>query len=186
MRKAVTLCLAAIGLIASACGSAAADGEERRLDDAPLGGARAPVSEFTPPAPPGCAAARDYDACFAIADATPLEVRAFLPRGARANAVSFVRFRRASGTPDPLDLQQMQFKARGGAEVRLYFQVRPGAYVIEVGVDADGDGTPEGPADDLGWSSASPDVPVLDEASAAVVDVGTAPIATSFTVAARN
>lgn len=181
MRRPVTLCLLAI----AGCGSATSDAPPS-LEGASIGGARAPVSSFTPPTPPGCAGAGAYDACFAIVDATPLEVRARLPRALPANAVAFVRFRRASGTSDPLDLDRMKFKVRGGDELLLYFQVRPGAYLVEVGVDSDGDGNPEGPADDLGWSAASPDVAVADAAGAAIVDVGTTPIATAFTLAARH
>ena len=38
-------------------------------------------------------------------------------------------------------------------ELRLYFQVYPGFYRIEVGVDADGDGNPDGAGVLVGWSS---------------------------------
>ncbi len=182
MRAAVTLCLLAIG----GCGSPTSDAPQTSLAGAPVGSARAPVTPFTPPTPPGCAGASAYDACFAIADATPLEVRARLPRALPPDTVAFVRFHRASGTPEPLDLDRMKFKVRGGGELLLYFQVRPGAYLVEVGVDSDGDGDPEGPADDLGWSAASPEVAVADEADAAIVDVGATPIATAFTLAARH
>lgn len=151
-----------------------------------MGSARAPVSVFVPPTPLGCAGARAYDACFALEGATPLAVRVALPRGPRPNAVASVRFRRASGTPDPLDLEHMKFKVGGASELHLYFQVRPGAYRIAVGIDANGDGDPEGPADDFGWSAVSPDVPVLDEGSAALVDVEATPVATAFTLGVRQ
>ena len=38
-------------------------------------------------------------------------------------------------------------------ELRLYFQVYPGSYRIEVGVDAEGDGNPDGAGVFVGWSS---------------------------------
>lgn len=174
MHRAVTLCLLAI----VGCGSPTSRASEASLESAP-------VSAFTPPTPRGCAGARGYDACYAVDDGTPLEVRATLPHATRPNAVAFVRFRRTSGAPDPLDLDRMKFETLGHDTLLLYFQVRPGSYVIEVGVDTNGDGDPEGPADDLGWSAASPDVPVADEAGAAIVEVGATPIATAFALAAR-
>jgi hypothetical protein len=183
MRAAVTLCVLAI---VAGCGGSSSDEPVEHVDGAPIGGARAPIAAFTPPSPQGCVAARDYDACFAITDATPLEVRVLHPGAPRPDAVAFVRFRRVAGPPDPLDLDRMKFTVRGGSELRLYFQVRPGAYLIEVGVDADGDGDPEGAADPFGWSSTSPDLPVSDEAAAAVVEVETTPVATAFTLAARQ
>jgi hypothetical protein len=182
MRRAVTLCL----LVIAGCGGAPPDARDEAAAGETASAGHAPVSAFVPPSPAGCAGARAYDACFAIADATPLAVRVALPRGPRPNAVAVVRFRRVSGVRDAFDLQQMKFKVGSASELALYFQVRPGGYRISVGVDADGDGDPDGSADDLGWSSASPDVPVVDERSAAVVDVATTPIATAFKLAARQ
>ncbi len=182
MHRAVTLCLL---VIAAGCGSAPAGAQDENAADTMAGG-HAPVSSFVPPTPAGCTGARAYDACFAIADATPLAVHVTLPRGPRPNAVAVVRFRRVSGVRDALDLQQMKFKVGSAGELALYFQVRPGGYRISVGVDANGDGDPDDSADDLGWSSMSPDVPVVDESSAAVVDVAATPIATAFKLAARQ
>jgi hypothetical protein len=181
-RIAVTLSLLAM----SACGVAAPDAGERSLDSGTVDGSRAPVTAFVPPTPPGCAGATAYDACFALEDATPFAVRVGLPVEARANAVAVVRFHRASGVREQLDLDELRFTARHAPELRLYFQVDPGEYRVEVRVDADGDGDPDGPGDLVGWSALSPDVAVLDENGAAIVAVAAAPIETAFRVALRR
>jgi hypothetical protein len=182
MRIAVTLSL--IGI--AGCGSTTPAAPERALASGTVEDARAPVSAFVPPTPPGCAGAAAYDACFAFEGATPLAVRVALPPEARANAVGVVRFHRASAVRTHLELNQMKFKVGDTRELRLYFQVYPDAYRIEVGVDADGDGDPDGRADLVGWSAMSPDVAVIDETEAAIVDVGEAPVETAFRLESRR
>jgi hypothetical protein len=181
MRVAVTVCLLGV----AACGGEASDPPAQTLASSAGGGDRAPVAAFVPPSPAGCAGASAYDLCFAIDAATPLAVRVMLPRTTPPNTVAIVRFHRAEGVRAVLDLDHLKFRVGDVSELRLYFQIHPGAYRIAVGVDADGDGNPEGPGDDFGWSALSPDVPTLDEAGAAIVDVGTTPIATTFTLAPR-
>jgi hypothetical protein len=180
MRIAVTLLL--VGL--AGCGSAATDAPEGALASGTVD-VRAPVAAFVPPSPAGCAAAAPaYDVCFAFEDATPLAVRVALPTGTPASAVGVVRFVRASGAREKLQLDELKFKVGDKPELRFYFQIYPGAYRIEVGVDMNGDGDPDGPADVRGWSSLSPDVAVFDESEAAIVDVGLRPIETAFRVEA--
>ena len=53
-------------------------------------------------------------------------------------------------------------------------------------MDADGDGDPDGPADLVGWSAMSPDVAVVDETEAAIVDVGATPVETAFRLESRH
>lgn len=185
MRSLVTLCL--VGIVA--CGSPQPDAPEQDLTSTTVtpGSDRAPVEAFVPPTPAGCAGAGAYDVCFAFEAATPLAVHVKLPDGARPKAIAVVHFHRVP--PDvrtKQTLNQVKFPIGNAAELNLYFQVYPGEYRIVVGVDADGDGNPEGPGDDLGWSSASADVPVVDESGAAIVDVGTTPIATTFSLASRK
>jgi hypothetical protein len=185
MRNIVTLCLLSVAVSVTACGTSL-EGSDDPPASANQGGGRAPLSTFVPPTPAGCAGAQAYDVCLAITAATPLAVRVTRPAVLRPNAVAVVRFQRVEGVRGALDFDHANFRVGDARELRLYFQLSPGAYRISVGVDADGDGNAEGPADDLGWSAASPDVPVLDQESAALVDVGTTPIATSFMLAPRR
>lgn len=182
MRIAVTLYL--LGVVG--CGNATNPGAPEQTLSSGAVDARAPVSAFVPPTPRGCAAAAAYDVCFAFDGATPLAIRATLPPGARTRTVGVVRFHRASGKRDHLQLDQLRFEVGDARELRLYFQVYPDAYRIQVGVDADGDGNPEGPADLVGWSATSPEVAALDETEAAIVEVADLPIETAFRLEPRR
>ena len=183
MRIAVTLYL--LGVVG--CGSATVPAPPEPSLSSGTAEARAPVSAFVPPTPRGCAAAAAaYDVCFAFDGATPLAVRVTLPPESRARTVGVVRFHRVSGSRDHLQLDQLRFEVGDTRELRLYFQVYPDAYRIEVAVDADGDGDPDGPADLVGWSAPSPDVAALDETEAAIVEVGDLPIETAFRLEPRR
>jgi hypothetical protein len=194
MLERSTLCLvlaAVLGSIAMGCSSsaepaAAAPPNGDTLASAAITPGHAPVSPFAPPAIAGCAGATAYDLCFAWDGATPLAVVVQLPEAARPQAIASVHFRRDDGVNDKRVLDGVKFPIAGAKrELHLYFQVYPGSYRIEVSVDTDGDGNPEGPGDLVGWSSESREQPVLDEARAALVDVATAPIEASFALAPR-
>lgn len=182
MRIAVTLYL--LGVLG--CGSATVPGAPEQALSSGAVEARAPVSAFVPPTPRGCAGAAAYDVCFAFDGATPLAVRVALPPGSRTRTLGVVRFHRVSGAREHLELDQLRFEVRDALELRLYFQVYPDAYRIEVGVDADGDGDPDGPSDLVGWSASSPEVAALDETAAAIVEVGALPIETAFRLEPRR
>jgi hypothetical protein len=190
-RSALSLVVAAVlGSIAMGCSSAepaaAAPQNGDTLASATITPGHAPVSPFVPPAIAGCAAATAYDVCFAFDGATPLAVVVQLPEAAHPKAIASVHFRRDDGTHDKRVLDGVKFPIEGAKrELRLYFQVYPGSYRIEVSVDADGDGNPEGPGDLVGWSSENHDQPIIDEARAALVDVATSPIEASFALAPR-
>jgi hypothetical protein len=154
MRIVVMLSLVGV----AACSSAAPDNRE---DGAPAP-AHAPVTSFVPPTPRGCVAAAAYDVCVAFDDATPLAVNVSVPPGVPPGATAVAHFERIGGPADAIGIDRVKFKTRDARELHLYFQVQSGTYRVSVGVDADGDGDPEGPSDDLG---------------AALVDVGSAPIA---------
>jgi len=176
-------------LFAMGCGSSSAppDGpsENPTLASATIPG-HAPVSPFVPPAPAGCAGATAYDLCFAFEGATPLAVVVQLPEAARPQAIAVVHFRRDDDTQDKRVLDGVKFPVSDAKrELHLYFQVYPGSYRIEVGVDADGDGNPEGPGDLVGWSSDGGARAIVDEADSALVDVASAPIEATFALAPR-
>jgi hypothetical protein len=185
-----TLLLSTIA-IAMGCSSSAAPADAPNADpNATLASATipgyAPLSPFAPPMPLGCSGATAYDLCFAFDGATPLAVVVTLPEAARAKAIAIVHFHRDDATNDERGLDSVKFPvSEAKRELHLYFQVFPGTYRIEVGVDADGDGNPEGPGDLVGWSSESTAEPVLDEAHSALVDVATAPVEASFELAPR-
>jgi len=185
MRNIVTVCLLSVAVSVAACGTTLEQAAGAPPSTAP-GDGRAPLSAFVPPTPAGCAGAQAYDVCLAITAATPLAVRVTRPAVVRPDAVAVVRFQRVEGARGAFDFDHANFRVGAARELRLYFQLSPGAYRISVGVDADGDGDPEGPGDDLGWSAMSPDVAVVDEAGAALVDVGTTPVETSFALATRR
>jgi hypothetical protein len=178
----MTLVIATIGAGCSAQSSTDAPADET-LASATVNDGHAPVSPFVPPTPAGCAGATAYDLCFAFDKATPLAVNITLPESAASHAVGVVRFHRVSGAADAPVAEHVEFTFGEKRDLRLYFQVYPGAYRISVGIDADGDGNPDGPRDAIGWSSSTPGQAVVDEASAAVVDVGSDPIETSFALA---
>lgn len=189
VRSASCFSFVALASFAStACSSsapAAAPADDETLASATLEG-HAPVSPFVPPQPAGCAAATAYDLCFAFHDATPLAVAVQLSEPAQPGAIAVVHFHRHDQTNDKRVLDGVKFSVRAATrELRLYFQVYPGSYRIEVGVDADGDGDPEGAGDLVGWSSASAAAPTVDEAGASLVDVASSPIETSFALARR-
>src|SRR3954464_2952442 len=117
MRIAVTLSLVAIG-----CGASSPDDAPRANDDSGAVAAHAPVTPLVPPSPAGCLGAAAYDACFAVEGATPLALRVALPPEARAKAVAVVRFPRAWGAREPLDLDELKFVVGEARELRLYFQ----------------------------------------------------------------
>ena len=188
--RSALVALSLVSLVAMGCSSSsapadtpAAPGEE--LASATISG-HAPVSPFVPPQPAGCAAATAYDLCFAFEGATPLAVVIELPAAAHPKAIAAVHFHREDGTHDGRVLEGVKFPISDAkSELRLYFQVYPGSYRIEVAVDADGDGDPEGPVDLVGWSSESVSAPIVDEAAAALVDVAASPIEATFALAAR-
>jgi hypothetical protein len=191
-RLALLLVVAAVvGPFAMGCSSAASAAPGAAPPDATLASAtitpgHAPVAPFVPPAIAGCAGATAYDLCFAFNGATPLAVVVQLPHAARPDAIASVHFHREDGTHDEHVLDGVRFPIDGAkTELRLYFQVYPGSYRIEVGVDADGDGEPDGAGDLVGWSSERSDEPILDEAHAALVDVAASPIEASFVLAPR-
>jgi hypothetical protein len=177
-----------ISLVTIGCGSAPADTaapSDQKLASATIAG-HAPVSPFVPPQPAGCVAATAYDLCFAFDGATPLAVVIELPEAARPQAIAVVHFHRDDETHDKRVLDGVKFPIDDAKrELRLYFQVYPGSYRIEVGVDADGDGDPEGPGDLVGWSSESVTAPIVDESAAALVDVAASPIEATFALAPR-
>lgn len=190
MRARSTLLFSLLACGAGGCGSSSsapadAPSPNETLASATIPG-HAPVSPFVPPAPAGCAGATAYDLCFAFHDATPLAVVVQLPDAARPQAIAVVHFHRDDDTRDKRVLDGIKFPVSDAKrELRLYFQVYPGSYRIEVGVDADGDGDPEGPGDLVGWSSESVAAPIIDEADAALVDVASSPIEASLALAPR-
>jgi len=177
-------------LVAMGCSSSSAPADTPAPSDQKLASAtipgHAPVSAFVPPQPAGCAAATAYDVCFAFEGATPLAVVIELPEAAHPQAIAVVHFHRDDETHDLRVLDGVKFPvSEAKRELRLYFQVYPGSYRIEVGVDADGDGDPEGPGDLVGWSSDSVTTPIVDEAAASLVDVAASPIEATFALATR-
>jgi hypothetical protein len=194
MHERLALLLIAAGVVgpfAMGCSSADSAVSDAPPPDATLASAtitpgHAPVAPFVPPAIPGCAGATAYDLCFAFDGATPLAVVVQLPHAARPQAIASVHFHRDDGPHDRRVLEGVKFPIDSAkTELRLYFQVYPGSYRIEVGVDDDGDGDPDGAADLVGWSSERSDEPVLDEGHAALVDVAASPIEASFALAPR-
>jgi hypothetical protein len=176
--------LVTMGCASSAPAETPAPNDEK-LASATVSG-HAPVSPFVPPQPAGCVAATAYDLCFAFTGATPLAVVIELPEAAHPHAIAVVHFHRDDDTHDGRVLDGVKFPIDDAKrELRLYFQVYPGSYRIEVGVDADGDGDPEGPNDLVGWSSENVDAPIVDESAAALVDVAASPIEAKFALAPR-
>jgi hypothetical protein len=175
----------ALALSTAACAASAGGADDpagRPLDSATAGAGdgaagapdaepepRAPVATFTPPSPRGCSAAGAYDFCFAFDTGTPLAVHVTLPRVAREGDVCVVHFQRVVEGVPKRNLDEVKFRLPATKqELDLYFQVDPAAYRIGFGADADGDGAPEGPGDDVGWSP--------------IVDVGAEPMATAFAI----
>ena len=186
---AASCSLSLSSLVAMGCSSSAPSDtstpSDEKLASATIAG-HAPVSPFVPPQPAGCVAATAYDLCFAFEGATPLAVVIELPEAAHPQAIAVVHFHRDDQTQDRRVLDGVKFPISDAKrELRLYFQVYPGSYRIEVGVDVDGDGNPEGPGDLVGWSSENVDAPIVDEAAAALVDVAASPIEASFALATR-
>lgn len=153
-----------IALLLVACGSAApSSAEPEALDSAEISD-HATLEPFDPPSPRGCGGAAAYDFCFAFDTGTPLAVRVALPRPADARAVAVVRFQHVAGA-SKRNLDEVKFIVKETtSSPDLYFQVDPGTYRVGFGFDVDGDGK----EDVFGWS--------------ALVDVGTDPIATTFSV----
>lgn len=141
---------------------------------------RAPLVPFDPPTPLGCAGAAAYDGCFAFDHATPFKLTLGLPETTKKGSVVIVRFHRDGDSASTLVANQVEFRVQARAELNLYFQVFPGAYAIEAGVDLDGDGDAFGKSDATGWSAVSADRAVTQQASAALVDVADTPVSTAF------
>jgi hypothetical protein len=124
---------------------------------------------FTPPSPLGCDGARAYDACLAFDNQTPFAAHVLLPREVPAGTVVAIHFKAPPGSsatvPEFSNAKVRLLAARSA--LALYFQVFPARYVLEVGVDADGDGDPEGAGDFRGSTS---------------FDVASDPVATTFSV----
>ena len=148
---------------------------------------RAPLVPFDPPTPLGCAGAAAYDGCFAFDHATPLAVTIVVPESTKKGALAVVRFHPVTGdatnTAKALVANQVEFRVPARAELHLYFQVFPGSYAIEAGVDSDDDGDAFGAHDASGWSSVAVESAVTDQSAAAIVEVADAAVSTSFSLA---
>jgi hypothetical protein len=139
---------------------------------------------FTPPSPLGCDGARAYDACLAFDNQTPFAAHVLLPREVPAGTVVGIHFRSPTGStaivPEFANAKVRLSAARSA--LSLYFQVFPARYLLEVSVDADGDGDPDGASDLHGWSSSSASSVVLTADEATALDVASDPVATTFSV----
>ena len=183
MRLVGWILLAAFG---AGCSAGAQDTQTTpsNLASATVNDGRAPLVPFDPPTPRGCAGAAAYDGCFAFDNATPLAVHLTLPETTKKGAIAILRFHPAAPTASrPLVANQVEFRVLARNELHLYFQVYPGSYQIEAGVDSDDDGDAFGPNDATGWSSATVESAVTDQTSAALVDVADTPVSTSFALA---
>jgi hypothetical protein len=141
---------------------------------------------FTPPSPLGCDGASAYDACLAFDNQTPFAVHVLLPREVPKGTVLAIRFHPPQGesanVPEFSDAKVHLPAAR--SSLALYFQVFPARYLVEIAVDADGDGDPNGVADLHGWSSSSSSQLALTADEATALDVGNEPVATTFSAGA--
>jgi hypothetical protein len=139
---------------------------------------------FTPPSPLGCDGAREYDACLAFDDETPFAAHVLLPREVPAGTVVVIHFHAPAGSTAAVPAfsdAKVRLRASRSA-LALYFQVFPARYLLEIGVDADGDGNPEGAGDFHGWSSSSASRVALTVDDAIALDVARDPVETTFSV----